>query len=118
MCHPPPGHLLFALGSLLFGIALLRKGALPKLGALLVAVGPIALLALFVTGLGDAATLPLIPAAATGLGWMLLGHVPAPRARGPRTHQGSRAYVQPGGPLTPREIANKERALSRDGRLA
>ena len=70
----PLAHLLFALGSLLFGIALLRKGDLPKPGALLVAVGPIALLALFVTGLGDAATLPLIPAAATGLGWMLLGH--------------------------------------------
>ena len=69
----PLAHLLFALGSLVFGIALFRKGDLPNLGALLAAVGPIALLALFVTGLGDAATLPLIPAAATGLGWILLG---------------------------------------------
>ena len=70
----PLAHLLFALGSLAFGIALLRKGDVSKLGSLLAAVGPIALLAMFATGLGDSAVLPMIPAAATGLGWILLGY--------------------------------------------
>ncbi len=69
----PLAHLLFALGSVVFGIDLFRKGDVSRPGALLAAVGPIALLATFVTGLGDSATLPLVPAAATGLGWILLG---------------------------------------------
>ena len=46
----PLAQLLYTLGSAIFGVALLRKGTLPKVGALLVAVGPVALFALFVTG--------------------------------------------------------------------
>lgn len=70
----PLAHLLYALGSLVFGIALLVKGNLPKLGAFLMAVGPIALLATFVIGLNEAVIITMIPALATGLGWILLGY--------------------------------------------
>ena len=70
----PLAHLLYALGSLVFGIALLVKGALPKPGALLMALGPIALLATFVFGLNEAVVITMIPALATGLGWILLGY--------------------------------------------
>ncbi len=70
----PLAHLLYALGSLVFGIALLFKGALPKPGALLMALGPIALLATFVIGLNEAVVITMIPALATGLGWILLGY--------------------------------------------
>ena len=70
----PLAHLLYALGSLVFGIALLVKGALPKPGALLMALGPIALLATFVIGLNEAVVITMIPALSTGLGWILLGY--------------------------------------------
>jgi hypothetical protein len=70
----PLAHLLYALGSLVFGLALLVKGNLPKLGAFLMAVGPVALLATFVIGLNEAVVITMIPALATGLGWILLGH--------------------------------------------
>lgn len=70
-------HMIYALGSLVFGIALLRKGTLPKLGAILMAVGPIWLFAMFMGGFGDGESSLLIllaPLAATGIGWMLLGY--------------------------------------------
>ncbi|MDQ3507577.1 MAG: hypothetical protein M3494_06130 [Actinomycetota bacterium] len=69
-------HILYAIGSLVFGFALWRKGTLPKLGAVLMAVGPIWLLAMFVGGFGEGGPFLLIaaPVAATGLGWLLLGH--------------------------------------------
>ena len=70
----PLAHLLYSLGSLVLGIALLRKGTLPKPGVLLMAIGPIALLATFVIGLNEAVVVTMIPAVATGLGWMILGY--------------------------------------------
>ncbi len=70
----PLAQLLYTLGSAIFGVALLRKGTLPKLGALLVAVGPLALFALFMTG-NQQAVVPITAAVvATGLGWAILGH--------------------------------------------
>jgi membrane-associated HD superfamily phosphohydrolase len=71
----PIAQLLYTLGSAVFGVALLRKGTLPKAGALLVAVGPAALFALFMTGNGNAqAAVPIMACvAATGLGWAMLG---------------------------------------------
>ena len=71
----PLAQLLYTLGSAIFGVALLRKGTLPKAGALLVAVGPVALFALFMTGNGNAqAVVPIMAAVtATGLGWAILG---------------------------------------------
>ena len=71
----PLAQLLYTLGSATFGVALLRKGTLPKAGALLAAVGPVALFALFMTGNGNAqAVVPIMAAVlATGLGWVLLG---------------------------------------------
>jgi len=71
----PLAQLLYTLGSAIFGIALLRRGTLPKPGALLAAVGPVALFALFMTGNGDGqAVVPIMAAVvATGLGWVLLG---------------------------------------------
>ena len=72
----PLAQLLYTLGSAVFGVALLRKGTLPKPGALLVAVGPVALFALFATGYGNAqAFVPIMAAVtATGLGWAMLGY--------------------------------------------
>ena len=71
----PLAQLLYTLGSAIFGVALLRKGTLPKPGALLVAAGPVALFALFMTGNGNGqAMVPIMASVvATGLGWALLG---------------------------------------------
>lgn len=70
----PLAQLLYTLGSAIFGIALLRKGTLPKSGALLVAVGPVALLALFLIGFNQAIVPIMASAVATGLGWTWLGY--------------------------------------------
>ena len=69
----PLAQLLYTLGSATFGVALLRKGTLPRLGALLVAAGPVALFALFAVGLNQATVLIMASVVATGLGWALLG---------------------------------------------
>ncbi len=69
----PLAQLLYPLGSAIFGVALLRKGTLPKVGALLVAVGPVALFALFMTGNQEALVPIMACVAATGLGWAVLG---------------------------------------------
>ena len=71
----PLAHLLYAVGSLIFGVATFRAGILPRGGALLVAVGPIWLFALFNLGFGDGQSfLPFVPVVVTGLGWMWLGY--------------------------------------------
>jgi hypothetical protein len=70
----PLAQLLYTLGSAIFGVALFRKGTLPRLGALLVAVGPLALFALFMTGNQQAVVPISASVVATGLGWAILGH--------------------------------------------
>jgi hypothetical protein len=70
----PLAQLLYTLGSAIFGVALFRKGTFPKLGALLVAVGPLALFALFMTGNQQAVVPITASVVATGLGWAILGH--------------------------------------------
>jgi hypothetical protein len=70
----PLAQLLYTLGSAIFGVALLRKGTLPKPGALLVAVGPVALFALFMTGNQQAVVPITASVVATGLGWAILGY--------------------------------------------
>ncbi len=70
----PLAHLIYAVGSLLFGISTFRAGILPRPAALLVALGPISLLAIFVAGLGQSTVLPLVPLGAMALGWAWLGH--------------------------------------------
>src|SRR3712207_4188933 len=69
----PLAQLLYTLGSAIFGIALLRKGTLPKAGALLAALGPVALFALFMTGFQQAIVPIMASVIATGLGWAILG---------------------------------------------
>ena len=69
----PLAQLLYTLGSAIVGVALLRKGTLSKPGALLVAAGPVALFALFMTGNQQAMALIMASVVATGLGWVLLG---------------------------------------------
>ena len=69
----PLAQLLYTLGSAIFGVALFRKGTLPKPGALLTAAGPVALFALFMTGNQQATVLIMASVVATGLGWVLLG---------------------------------------------
>jgi hypothetical protein len=70
IAHPLP-MLLYMIGSLLFGIATLRAGMLPRLAAVMVAVGPAALFATFSIGLQTWE--PLVPMLMTGLGWVWLG---------------------------------------------
>ena len=70
----PLAQLLYTLGSLIFGVALLRKGTLPKFAALLATVGPVALLALFAVGLNQAYAPITAAVTATGLGWAWLGY--------------------------------------------
>lgn len=70
----PLSQVLYTLGSAIFGVALLRRGTLPKPGALLVAAGPVALFALFMTG-NQQAMIPIwASVGATGLGWAVLGY--------------------------------------------
>ena len=72
----PLAHLLYAIGSLVFGVATYRAGVLPRGGALLVAVGPIWLFALFNLGFGGGQSflIVFVPVVVTGLGWMWLGY--------------------------------------------
>ena len=73
----PLAMLLYAVGSLIFGIATFRVGVLPRGAALLVAVGPIWLFVMMMTGLvgpDRPLVLPLVPWAATAIGWMWLGY--------------------------------------------
>jgi hypothetical protein len=72
----PLAHLLYAVGSLVFGIATYRAGVLPRGGALLAAVGPIWLFALFNLGFGGGQSflIVFVPVVVTGLGWMWLGY--------------------------------------------
>ncbi len=90
----PLAQLLYTLGSAIFGVALLRKGTLPKVGALLVAVGPVALFALFMTG-NQQAIVPIMAAVvATGLGWAILGHA----IRGQDRPKGTSISLRPTNP--------------------
>ena len=72
----PLAHLLYAVGSLVFGIATYRAGILPRGGALLAGVGPIWLFALFNLGFGGGQSFVVVfvPVVVTGLGWMWLGY--------------------------------------------
>lgn len=70
----PAAHVLYALGSLLFGVATFRAGVLPHAGALMMAIGPIWLFASFMAGLGDTVLPIVVPVAVTSLGWMRLGY--------------------------------------------
>jgi hypothetical protein len=70
----PLSQVLYTLGSAIFGVALFRKGTLPKPGALLVAGGPVALFALFMTGFNQALVPIMASMVATGLGWAVLGY--------------------------------------------
>ena len=69
----PLAHLLYALGSLVFGISTFRAGVLPRGGALLAAIGPVWLFAMFLVGANQSFLLLLPPVLATGLGWAWLG---------------------------------------------
>ncbi len=73
----PLSMLLYAVGSVIFGVATFRAGVLPRGAALLAAIGPIWLFAMMTAGLvgpGQPWVLPLVPWVATGLGWAWLGY--------------------------------------------
>lgn len=63
LTHPAAHVLLYAVGSLLFGIATYRAGVLPRGGALPMAVGPIWLFASFMAGLGQTVLPIVVPVA-------------------------------------------------------
>ena len=67
-------HVFYALGSILLGIATLRAGIMPKAAAILMAIGPVWLFAMFGAGLNQFFLLLLPPVIATALGWMWLGY--------------------------------------------
>jgi hypothetical protein len=67
-------HVFYALGSILLGIATLRAGIMPKAAAILIAIGPVWLFAMFGVGLNQSFLLLLPPVIATALGWMWLGY--------------------------------------------
>jgi hypothetical protein len=85
----PAAHVLYAVGSLLFGIATYRAGVLPRGGALLMAVGPIWLFASFVAGLGQTVLPIVVPVAVTALGWMWLGYALFVETRAPSAEPAS-----------------------------
>jgi len=65
--------LALAVGSILFGVATLRAGRLPRGGALLLIAGPLLLLAMVFGGVGDPRLFTL-PSALFGAGWAWLGY--------------------------------------------
>lgn len=67
-------HVFYALGSILLGIATYRAGILPKIGAIMMGIGPVWLFVMFMAGLNQSFVLLLPPVAATGLGWAWLGY--------------------------------------------
>jgi hypothetical protein len=67
-------HAFYALGSLLLGVATYRAAILPKAAAILMAVGPAWLFAMFMAGLNQSMALLLPPVMATAFGWMWLGY--------------------------------------------
>jgi hypothetical protein len=69
-------HVFYALGSLLLGIATFRADVLPKAAAILMAVGPAWLFAMFMAGLNQSMVLLLPPVTATALGWAWMGNAP------------------------------------------
>ena len=71
LAHPLP-MLLYTVGSLLFGIATYRAGLLPRLAAVMVAVGPFSVFVAFGAGLKEWE--PLVPMFMTGLSWAWLGY--------------------------------------------
>jgi hypothetical protein len=66
-------HVFYAMGSILLGIATLRAGIMPKAAAILMAIGPVWLFAMFGVGLNQSFLL-LLPVIVTALGWMWLGY--------------------------------------------
>lgn len=71
IAHPLP-MLLYAAGSLLFGVATYQSGLLSRGAAVMVAAGPTLFFATIMGGLQD--WQPLIPTLVTGLGWAWLGY--------------------------------------------
>jgi hypothetical protein len=67
-------HVFYALGSLLLGVATFRTGIMPKAAAILMAIGPAWLFAMFMAGLNQSMVLLLPPVMATTFGWMWLGY--------------------------------------------
>jgi hypothetical protein len=67
-------HVFYAMGSILLGIATLRAGIMPKAAAILMAIGPVWLFAMFGAGFNQSFLLLLPPVIATALGWMWLGY--------------------------------------------
>ena len=67
-------HALYAVGSVLFGIATFRAGVLPKVAAVMVAAGPAWQYVLSLGGVDGSYLLLLPPFAVTALGWIWLGY--------------------------------------------
>ncbi len=71
LTHPLP-HLLYMIGSVLFGLATYRAGMLPRAAAVMVAAGPASFFAIVTMGFQE--WQPLVPFFVTGLGWAWLGY--------------------------------------------
>ena len=67
-------HVFYAVGSVLLGVATYRAGILPKAAAVLMAIGPAWLFAMFMAGFNQSFVLLVPPMVATALGWMWLGY--------------------------------------------
>lgn len=67
-------HVLYAVGSVLLGIATYRVSVFPKEAAVMMGAGPAWQLALFVSGINQSYLLLLPPFIITALAWMWLGY--------------------------------------------
>jgi len=76
-------HVLYAVGSLLLGLATFRVGSLPRAAAVMIGLGPAWQLVLFFVDSSQSPLLQLPSFVITALGWMWLGYALLRRADAP-----------------------------------
>jgi len=76
-------HILYAVGSLLLGLATFRVGSLPRAAAVMIGLGPAWQLVLFFVDGSQSPLLQLPSFVVTALGWVWLGYALLRRADAP-----------------------------------
>jgi hypothetical protein len=100
-------HVLYAVGSLLLGLATFRTGLLPRAAAVMIGLGPAWQAVLFVVDSSQSSLLLLPPFAITALGWAWLGYALMRRAGVPVRPE----PLLPAAPGNPPDVPQTGRAV-------